>query len=113
MVSVTLILLIATAVAVIVLRYRALAGLPEALRQRAAAEGVTLQFGAARVGLRGTTLRDVQVTVARVPGLRMTADTVTAAFAGSAIPGTAPLTWGQRAFWLAVQRRGSSATPRA
>jgi hypothetical protein len=40
----------------------------------------------------------------------MTTDTVMAAFAGSATPGTAPLTWGQRAFWLAVQRRGSSAS---
>ncbi|WP_203907817.1 condensation domain-containing protein [Rhizocola hellebori] len=33
-----------------------------------------------------------------------------AAFAGSPFPGTAPLTWGQRAYWLAAQRRGSSAT---
>ncbi len=33
-----------------------------------------------------------------------------AAFAGAAAPGTAPLTWGQRALWMAAQRRGSSAT---
>ncbi len=33
-----------------------------------------------------------------------------ATFAGTALPGTAPLTWGQRAYWLAAQRRGSSAT---
>ncbi|WP_162907983.1 condensation domain-containing protein [Allorhizocola rhizosphaerae] len=33
-----------------------------------------------------------------------------AAFTGPALPGTAPLTWGQRAYWLSAQRRGSSAT---
>jgi hypothetical protein len=40
----------------------------------------------------------------------MTTGSAVAAFAGSATPAAAPLTWGQRAFWLAVQRRGASAT---
>ena len=78
LVAVALILLTGIAVAVpLVFRYRAIAGLGEALRQRAAADGVTVRFGASQVGLRETTLHDVHVAVARIPGLTITADTVT------------------------------------
>lgn len=76
--SITLVLLIAVAAAsVAVVRHRGFTALGDRLRQRAAADGVTLRFGSVGVGLRGATLRDVEVTFVRAPGLKVTADEAT------------------------------------
>jgi hypothetical protein len=70
-------MLLVAAGVVAVVRHRALAALPEAVRQRAAADGVRVRFGTVRVGLWVTVARDLEITFAAAPGVRVTVDAAT------------------------------------